>query len=351
MYLRSEKYVIEEFVKVLRRIFRYNNNWVNLDYEIIQISSGSALSVFEQYNEENEKYPVITIGGLGYNSTNPSFNNLINVYDNDSIEIGERKLQYEEISHDYPVSFELPSTVTDETLRGIMTSLAWSSLGTGGDTIGVEVYKNFTSTPVLVASGSFEASTSTGFNDFYAELCPYVLLDSSDYWVTLTPPTGSSYYVAVDSTTSERYRYGGTYYSGSVSSKVIFKPFVRAGGNLEGSISIKCSTKNDTKLLANLKSLITIYIQLLKHSEISRDTNNVNTTLNSHATKDVVNEWLKKGIFIKAVRVGGQEVRRRTDNDVIFSSPIVVDYLTEWFVDYDVDAIEGFNLSVITQNN
>ncbi len=347
MYIRSEKYVIETFTKTLRRIFRLNSQWNNIDYELIQISSGSSISIFEQYNEENERYPMVMVAGTNVNYSNPAFNNLIGEYDNNSLDIGERPLSYTLFDNFNSVFIPFPNTVNTEIVRGFASKIAWAGQGTGGGEIALNLYKDYDTTPLLVSSGSIDGAIFINvFDYYYADLYPKIVCDSSKYALQLLPLDDSTYYAAIDTTTNDFYYQRSQICSGSIVSKVMLQAFTRVGGNVEGSLVLKCRAKNSTAIARNLAELIAIYTQLLKHAEISRKVNSLDLTLNNYIVSGIVNEWLQKGIVIKGIRTGGLEVTRRGDNDNLFAINVTIDYLADWFEDYNQETIENINIDI-----
>lgn len=348
MHFRLNKYLIEQSTRFLRRLFNYNSEWTNKDIEIVQISSGSANMVFEQYFVEAEKYPIITIGTSGGNYTQSAFNDLVRIVDDDKISLGNRGLSNVEVSDVNQLQILLPTTVTNEVIRGMDLQLAWTGNDVGGDNIDVNVYKDFTTTPVLLGSGSIEGNTNIELNTYFTEFDSNITLTGEDFAITFITASGSSYYIALD-TTSNTYIYNQngsiTTSTGSIVGNLYLPAFIRMGTDYQPTLTFKVHAKNNTGVLYSLVELIVMYFTLAKYGQISRASDNVNGLKLSELESTVaISEFLEKGIYIKSIRQGGLEVRKRGDNDIIFSVTISIDMFTEWFEDYPVDTIKDITI-------
>jgi len=348
LHFRLNKYLIEQSVRFLRRLFNYNSEWTNKSIEIVQISSGSANMVFEQYFVEAEKYPIITVGTRGGNYTQSAFNDLLRIVDDDKISLGNRALTVIEISDVNELQILLPSTVVGEVIRGIDLQLAWTGNDVGGDNINVNVYNNFTTTPNFLGSGSIKGNTSTELLTYFTEFDSNITLTGSDFGITFKTLTNSSYYVAIDNTLNlYKYNQNGniTTSTGSIVGSLYLPAFIRMGTDYQPTLTFKVHAKNDTGTLYNLVELIVMYFTLAKYGQISRASNNVNgLKLSELESTTAISEFLEKGIYIKSIRQGGLEVQKRGDNDIIFSITISIDMFTEWFEDYSVDTIKDITI-------
>lgn len=348
MHFRLNKYLIEQSIRFLRRLLSYNNQWSNKDIEIIQLSSGSSNMVFEQFFSEAEKYPIITVSTAGGNYTQSAFNDLIRVVDNDTIKLGVRSLKTVTISDVNELQVIVPYTV-NETLRGIDVNYAWTGVGVGGSDIIVNVYKNFTTTPILIGSGSLPGTTSTELKTYFTEFNDNILLDGTDFAITFITSSGSSYYISIDNTSVNNYIFNEngniTYSSGSIVGNLYLPAFVRIGTDFQPTLNFKVQAKNDTSSLYNLSELIVMYFTLAKYGQISRTTDSINgITLSSFEIDSAVSEFLEKGIYIKSIRQGGLEVRRRGEKDIVFGITISIDMFTEWFEDYPLETLKSINV-------
>lgn len=348
MQLRLNKYLIEQSVQFLRRLLSYNSQWTNKGIEIIQFSSGSAASIFEQYFSEAEKYPVITVGTTGGSYTQSAFNDLVRVVDDDIISLGNRALSTVEISDVNELQVLLPSSVVNETLRGVDIQLAWTGKDVGGDNINVNVYKNFTTSPVFLGSGSMLGNTSTELNSYFVEFDSNITLTGSDFAITFNTQPDSSYYIAVDNTANMyRYKQSSTVVSstGSVVGNLYLPAFIRMGTDYQPTIIFKIYSKNNTATLYNLSELIVMYFTLAKYGQVSRSTTNVNgLKLSELESNTAISEFLEKGIYIKSIKQSGLDIRRRGENDIIFGITVSIDMFTEWFEDYALDTIKNIEV-------
>jgi hypothetical protein len=343
MHYHLNKYLISNLTNYLRRVFRYNSQWVNLGVEIVQFSSGSEQLVFEQFYNENEKYPVITLGSNGGSITPFGFNDFLTT-GADSVEIiGNRNLSMVILSSNAPVAFSLTDNLLTKTLGNISLKGAWSQTGGGGDDITVNLYKDYLTTPILVASGSLSGITEITFQDMETELFPTITLDQQDYWIELQVASGSDYYIGIDTTRTTKYISGtGSIQStGSVVGFVRFPSSLTFGGLYECNMVFRCMSKNQTAQAYDLSELIIQYLSLGKHAVISRESDAIDgmelptiSYSNSSGTLSVA------GINIKDIRIGAVENRRRGEKDLIFTVPISLTVMTEWSQQFNANYLK-----------
>ena len=339
MYLRLEKQAVTEAVKIIRRLFVYNanNGWINKDLEVIQVASGSKLGVYEKFHEDNEKYPTVTIGSSGGRYINTAINDLVKVYDSETVPVGSRSLQMLLVNNTAPVASEIPSTAYGQTVRGLFTEIAFAGIDYGDDPLEVQLYQNYLSAPVLLASGSYDIDHMDLRKD-YTYLYPAVALSNTagaNYWLLYQIPTGSSYYLSIDNTIN-RIKVGasGSVSTGSVVADVLLPSFVRVGGMFQGNMTITVEAKNDSDGARNIIEIIAVFFNLLKQAEVYRNRALTMNTRSVFITSELVDEWIEKGIRLGAMSAGELQMRRRTDNDQIFSIALRVEYYTDWFEDY-----------------
>jgi len=345
MHWRAQKYIVEEIVKLIRRIFFYNSSWVNTDIEIVQFSSGSEQLVFEQFLEENEKYPVITVGSNGVNFTNTSLNNIIQSVERDGTVLGERALSMVNISDVDKLVVQLPSSSLNKIYDVICTTYAWTGDRCGGDDIDIYLYSDYFNNPILITSASLPGTLSRKFVSNITEFQPSVfILAGKDYWITYQTSSSSVYAIAIDTESNSLYNFKNTMYSGSVVGSLLSPPCLRVGGSIESNISIKCMSKNGTKHAYDISELISQYLLLMKHAQIDRLSTNMLSE--SRIVSNIVGELTSKGIYIKNIHTGPVEMRRRGENDLIFTIPITLDIFSEWFNDYSIDRIKDIGIEV-----
>jgi len=349
MYWRAEKALIEYTAKTFRRIFEYAPNFINKTLEIVQFASGSKTGdlIFEQYNEEAEKYPRITVGGTGGRYEQLAFNDLFNTFDNDFYVLGSRILKQVYVSGNSTLAFPLPSDMSGETLRGLFTTLAWTGLDFGNNPLQFYLYSDYTTTPNLVASGSYGSNiTFTNLRQMYASLYPLTTLTGSDYWIEFQAPTGSSYYVGIDPTFNSNYSLRGNLASGSIVGKLLLPGFIRIGGGFDGMLQLKCEAKNDSNLPRNLAEIVAQYFGYLKHTQVKRSNSNVMALTDDKTI--LIDEWLSKGVRIKTISEGPLLMRPRGDSDKIFGVAVSINYFTEWFEDFPLDSLDNINITIET---
>lgn len=345
MQWQLEKYAVEEFVKLLRRIFRYKNEFSNEDIEIIQFNSGSSQLVFEQFFEENEKYPIITVYGMG----GSYLNNGLDDYEASSIDassyvLGTVARDYRTVSAGSPLVAKLPwnEEIKSAQITGFFLNYLWDGEDIGGDDLTYDLYYASPSGSITVASGSILGTLSRTSITQYAYFNSPVIINGSNYYLSVSAPTGSSYSLLIDPDCGLTYSIGGVPYSGSVVGSLVQPPSHALGGRLESTIMIRVITKNSTAAMRNLSEILITRFLLLKQAQYNRSS--TTEQMVPVVTNDVVSEWLSKGIVIRGIREGSPEMRKRGINDLIFTLPISVDILTNWSIEYPGEFLEGFNV-------
>jgi hypothetical protein len=160
-------------------------------------------------------------------------------------------------------------------------------------------------------------------------------------------PTGSSYYLAIDTSAAATFKYNDISQSGSVVSRLLLPAFIRIGGTFDGTLQIKCEAKNDKSSPRNLSEIIGQYFTYLKHAEISRGSI-PDTMRYTDDYRDITSEWLSKGIRIKSISESGLLMRPRGDNDKIFGVTVNIAYSTEYFEDFPLSTLSGIDFTINT---
>jgi len=352
LYYRLEKSGRDTFAEYLRRAFRYGGPWTNRDLEIISVEQPEGELVFEQFFEEPEKYPLITIGSLGGNSVPMGFNDQVeNIFDF-TTELGTRSLSLVDFSTSVPFAFKLPSDFTGS-LGGFTADMVWK-LGENVEDITIQLFQDYFSTgSVLLASGSIRNFDSLDLTTYLGGFYPYPLIQKGqEYWIELTPKSGSVYRVAVDTTYNGVYSsisYSGSVPSGSLISGSIYgglrySPVMRIGGAHEFSVIIRCSAKNSMEKAQNLADLTEIYVKMGQYGVLDRlSTNQAKLNL-SRLLVNGVSFLTSRDIAVKGVSKGALENRKRGDNDIVFTIGVTVDVRTEWHLDFDEQTIKEINV-------
>ena len=354
MYFRLEEHALTVFVDYIRRVFRYNSEWVNQGLEIVQFPSGSAELAFEQFFEENEKYPVMTLATQGGNFAQIAFNDFIDSFDSDIVPMGTRMQGSVVLDGSNSLAVQLPLVTLDDTARAVKVTMAATSFQSGGGTIYANLYSNFQTAPVLVASASISGDIDTSFNELYGEFFPFVSLSGQDYWMTFTSPSGSSYYIGIDTTAQTLYQYpvGAANATGSINGSIVLPAFWRYGTNFEGSILVNCQSKNGSKEARKLAELTVQYFTLAKHAQLSRLQGATDGLQLGEFQPDgpgAIGEFLSKDLMIRQIREGPLGNRRRGENDVIFTVPVTVDYYSEWHEDFPAKTIRTITETIVTE--
>jgi hypothetical protein len=352
MHWRLDKYLIEESVNLIKRVFTYNKNWTNKDIEIVQFSSGSNISqnVFEQFFQSNERYPVITVSSIGGQFTNAALNDIIQVVDNDNVRLGERGTAIDRFDDQDKFAFALPPGIYNENLRGLKARFAWTGERLGNDNIVAILYSDYNNSKQQEASSSaLGIDVCDTFIERYFEFYPQVnITKEADYWIELNSTEDSPYYILTDPSQGIYViNNGGAYAekSGSAVGSLLLPAFIRIGGDYQGSLSIKISAKGETVSIYDISAIIAQYFTIAKHAQISRTEGSVDGTI-----LNAISEFLRKGIYIRGIKKGNVEVRKRGGDDLenIFSITLTIDVFTEWFQDYPADTIQDINIDVAT---
>ena len=340
MFWRSENEVIEEFIRLFRRVIKYKSSWVNKDFRIVDISEDTP-KVYEKFFEENEEYPVITVSGNGYTRTNQSFNSHLGVFQSRIIDMGSRGLGLALVDNTHGLSFAIPTSIdNDDTLHGLEFYAVSSELELNLETLDVQLRQD-SYTGSIVSSASIPYIITPVYNKYFTEFYPLTVLSASSYWLTFSAQASNSFLVGIDNTAVNVFNYisgSVTQASGSLHGRLYTPPMMRLGGSIEGTITIKCSDKNSTRQPREILSIIANYINLLTQAQLTRESGTDNTTL-AMGEDNPVDEWLRKDIRIKNIRQGASQERRRGENDIIHSYDLAVDYYTEWNEDYQKDLL------------
>jgi len=351
MYFRLESYAVNTFVDYLRRVFRYNSSWVNSGLDIVQFPSGSVELAFEQFFEDNEKYPVITVQSMGGTLAPIAFNDFIDSYDYDEVPFGNRMQASVVVDDTNVLAVQLPPVTSDDTARAIRATFAAVNIASSGDDIQANLYQNYQTSPTLVASASIRGTTDTTFKSMYSEFFPFTQLTGQDYWVTFQSASGSQYYAGIDTTAVTCYQYpsGSANVTGSINGGVVLPAFMRYGTNFEGSCVIRCMAKNSTKEAYKLSELVAQYFTLAKHAQLSRlpDATDGTRLGELFAGPESAGEFTGKDISIRNIRLGGVENRRRGENDIIFTVGVTVDFFAEWHEDYAAQPLHDITETII----
>lgn len=347
MQWQLEKYSVEEFIKVLRKIFRYNSTWDNEEIEIIQFQSGSSQLVFEQFFEENEKYPIITVYGMGGSYMNDSIDDFVSNSDVQELAmLGDRSLAFEMVTSENPVSFKMPK-LKRSFLAGFYLSYMWDGSGLGGDDFSYALTRGTGSAQVILASGSMP-----GKDVMYPDVT-YIIFDAPqemdpkyDHTLNIIGVPDSNYSIMIDPQFPLSYSTPTQEASGSFVGGLLQPPAYSLGGRFEGTITIRVMAKNSSAITRNLGEIITTRILLLKQAQYNRASSADQAS--SVFAADVTAEWRAKGITIRGVRTGTLEMRKRGINDLIFTYPISVDITTHWAVDVPGEFLDGFNIVTTT---
>lgn len=348
MFWRSENEVVDEFVKLFRRVLKYQTSWVNKDFQIVDISEDTP-KVYEKFFEDNEEYPIMTIAGGGYTRTNQSFNTHTGIFQYDMVDMGTRGLGLALVDNDSPVSFAIPTTIdNDDVLHSMAFHALSSEVETNLGMLDIAVLQDSASGSV-VASASVPYIVSPKYQKYFTEFYPHITLSADNYWLRFSASVNNSFLVGIDNTALNVFNYmvsgSAVLVSGSIHGTLYTPPRLRLGGAIEGTIVIKCSSKNTTRGPREILSIIANYINLLTQTALTRASGTDNTTLVA-GVAGITDEWLKKDIRIKAIRQGASQERRRGENDIIHSYDLMVDYYTEWNQDYTQDLLSEIALDI-----
>jgi len=363
MFWRGENEVVEEFVRLIRRVLKYQVKWDNVDYRVVSIEDNTP-KVYEKFFEENEQYPVVTVAGSGFIRSSQSFNSFLGTLQTNIAELGSRGLALGVIDEDRSIAFALPSAsiLSTDLLYAMELYAVGTGLGTYSDTLDIVLYKDYNTVPVAVASASItNICDSCGYKKHYTEFSPVVLLNQQDYWLKFSTGVNNSYYIGVDTLVDNIYETNNAgdiaRGVGSLHGSLVVPPVIRLGGAIEGTINVRCSAKNSTRIPRDVLAILANYIELFKQTQLTRGSGTDLTTL--ALENDIpVDEWLLKDIRIKGVRQAMSQERKRGDNDIIYMYDLTVEYYTEWHQDYDKDTLkaidvelENFDVNIINEED
>lgn len=345
--------IVREMVSFLQRVFRYNSSWLNSTIEVVQVPSGSTLQIFEVFSEEAEKYPSVAVASLGGTFQHLGINNVLGSNSGNAIPLGIRSIITKTIDDVKTLAVQLTQEdIENITLRGLSAYYAWTGEMIGGDDISVILYKNYTTTPIQVASASLPGRETVDFQESNTEFNPYILMDGSDYWLLFSSTADSPYYVGIDdsiTTNSCRYTDGAmTAFSGSVTGKLFIPEGLHIGGGYNSSIGIRTRAKNSSKLAQQMSELIAQYCEYAKHAYINRNTGVAVHGLSSIFLNAGVAEFAKKGIYIQNTRIGPVESKPRAPNDNIFSVLVTIDCFSQWEMLFPAQTLLDTTIETVT---
>jgi len=351
MYWRAEKYIVDLIVETTRRIIKYVPSFTNEDYEIIALSAtGSTPETFEEYFTNQEVYPSLLVLGQGATYTNTALNNVVDMDLDRKLLLGTKSIAYYKLAGTGSVAFQLPSTFTSETVRGIECDVASVDNENQEDDIQISLIKNFLTAPLTVATGSIAGTMNDTFQRLFGNLDPAYTLDDNDYWVNMTTSDLGSYYIGLDSSVDYKYRTNSVESTGSISGSVFTPAIIRMGGLVTTNVSVKCSYKNSSGKARDLSEVLVNYFQLIKRAQISRAPDAIINTLLVFLNNDLIDEWVKRDVKVMNFRILPIEKRRRGLNDIIFTSTLTFSVISEWAEEYDAQTLEDISVTVNSVN-
>ncbi len=351
MYWRAEKYIVNLIVETLRRIVTYVPTLTNEEYEIVSFSSsGSVPETYEEYFTNQEVYPSLLVIGQGSTFTNTALDNIVDMDINRKIDLGKYATSYYKLRGTGSIAFQLPSTFSSETIRGVDCDVASTGEDNLEDNIQVSLVKNYLTTPLTVSTGSISGTSNIGFQRLFSFLEPSYTLDSSEYWLLMTTSDLGSYYIGLDPTVNYIYRTNSLNATGSLSGSVYTPAVIRVGGMINTSVAIKCTYKNSSTKARDLSEIIVNYFQLIKRAQLSRSSNAVINTLLVFLNGTLIDEWIKRDVKLINFRTQPLEKRRRGLNDIIFTSTITFNVLSEWAEEYDAQTLEDVSITLTVPN-
>jgi len=347
LQFKLNHYVVTTFVDLIQRIFTYNQRFVNQGISVIEIPSASSkVFAVEQFHENFERYPIVTVGVLGGNYMHTSINNYIGD-STPSVDLGVYAYSYQLITGSDTLAFSLPTDVIVSGSSGFTFNVAWSGTGSGYG-INYTIYQNYTTAAQSVASGVIAAGEYTSITPIYTPFIPDLQFSSGDVWMVLTPASSSSYLLMVDPTVTASYQYNSHSYSGSLVGNIQLPNMLRVGGAFTSSYSITCTSKNDSTICYDIIELIAQYLELTKNAQISRASGNVDGLKLYDLVLSVAGELTQKEIYIQSVRQGGLTRQMRGENDELFSLMLTVTCYTLWNEDFHVEQLQTVSQSVTT---
>ena len=334
------------FVDYIRRFLKYAGPWVNKDIAIIDLGQDETGAVFQTFEEEAEKYPIVTVSSANGRYMPMGLNDQIDNFYDVALPLGNRSLQWANFSTNTPIAFQLPTNVTGS-FSSLALNMVWNESGGITDDINVNVYSNYFSptSSVLISSGTIPSFDALHISQYICQLNPHFTLSpGSNYWVEMTPSQGSTYKIAVDpGVINLGYAFisyqnsvpSGSILNGSISGGLRYSPVFRLGGAQEFTINVKVSAKNSINKAQNIVDLLEIAIKLAQYGNLSRKSLNATKIDLSQLIPNGVSYFTSQGISVKGISKSQIDNRRRGDNDNIFTITLGVDIRTEFFYDAD----------------
>ena len=216
--MNSLQYTFEKqarlvFIEFLRRALFYGGPWANQNIELVEINEPDTSFVQEFFHEEPEQYPIVTVRSGNAQHVQTAFNDTTGDLYDLTVPLGERSLQLQAFSTNFPFTFQLPTDLSGN-FGSIAMNLMWNK-NFPIDDIQVKVFKNyFSQSPQLLSSGSIPAFDSLQLQQYVCSLFPqFTIPYESSTTVELTPLNNAQYVIALDPTASNYYT--NVYYNGT----------------------------------------------------------------------------------------------------------------------------------------
>ncbi len=346
----------DEFANLLRRSFSYHEEFNNVGATgVFDLGLDDEGLVFDQFFQEYEQYPVITIAGQVGSFVDESGGGI-------SAEFGQESI-YQDVANIIDVTQYLTIGTTnnltagtsfesdqDLTLRTVGTYMR--GLGDAGD-VSVYFWKGDQRGPLeLLASGSVGGFTSSEYEVKTTELYPWIdVQKNSYYWITYATDESSQYRIGINpngiyktAVGSGSAPVGGSQWvvdSGSIAATIKSAPWDIVGGAMQFSLLFSCMSKEASES-RRLGDLTTLFLALSRKG-----------TINRSATGDLKMDWgglspiSKNGLAIQDVSIGAEQVQERGD-DRIWVNSVTATIRGEWTVAFERELLKDVGLTVVS---
>lgn len=357
MEFRQPRNIKSVFVATLNSIFKTNTEWVNNEIEVVELAGDNSPEAFEQYPWDSEDYPrVIVFGGASIDD-HWAIDSRVGEVNDRIIHGTEARESVTLTSLGQGFEIQVPGDQAKLVLRSV--ELWVKTSGLYEEAISVEIYRTSGGThPLptsLLTSGSIKGEKYYKPTRIYTGFYPHISLQAGASYFLVVRAAGS-YLLMVDPSTeltvprnhvvespTDTWNYSSL--SGSFVGQINGLTFRRLGGGTDSSIRIFVESK-DLSTVQKIADLVYVYMHLVKHSNPGRKakTNDPNQTGTLY---DFVSDMTDKGIYIKSVSKGPENVRTR-GNDRIWSVDVTVEVYSHWTEDFKMSELEDIDEDINT---
>lgn len=342
-----------KLVKNLRLLYKMYDEWLNNDFEVIQLSDKNSPQVFEHYPWELENYPIVVISGGGGDQDDWGLDSFIQQTWEIKY-IGQTPRAYTTLASGSSIAFGVKSVGNNFKIRTVDVSLKSNEADYD---VSVILTSSIGGEPgIELASGSIPAENIDTTLDWRSVelLAQPVLQSDTEYFVKLHLVNGSygNYYLMIDDEPSSSvtpFARTATLNGGSWTVSSGSTPLARVNGptykQLGGGVYANFTLLVEAKDLATTQKIAELtftYLNLLRHSNVQRDIK-VSFPNTTHTEFDRMASLADDGIVVMTVRKGSESIRER-GNDRLFSIPLDVACYGRWTETYEFPTVKEVDI-------